>query len=112
MGFLCFLCHSIWKSGVRTLQILARFWVLESLPKEEWWAVFYTPTEAKRFAREAGFKGIKLYPLGCFTRGLQNPSLVAFLQENRDSLSRLQKEMAGIFRMDSAVHIFMTAEKS
>ena len=85
---------------------------LESLPKEEWWAVFYTPTEAKRFAREAGFKGIKLYPLGCFTRGLQNPSLVAFLQENRDSLSRLQKEMAGIFRMDSAVHIFMTAEKS
>jgi len=24
----------------------------------------------------------------------------------------LQKEMAGIFRMDSAVHIFMTAEKS
>ncbi len=85
---------------------------LESLPKEEWWAVFYTPTEAKRLARDAGFKDIKLYPLGCFTRGLQNPSLVAFLQENRDSLSMLQKEMAGTFRMDSAVHIFMTAEKS
>ena len=85
---------------------------LESLPKEEWWAVFYTPTEAKRLARDAGFKGIRLYPLGCFTRGLQNHSLAALLQENRDSLSKLQKEMAGIFRMDSAVHIFMTAEKS
>ncbi len=85
---------------------------LESLPKEEWWAVFYTPTEAKRLARDAGFKGIMQYPLGCFTRGLQNPSLAAFLQENRDSLSKLQKEMAGIFKMDSAVHIFMTAEKS
>ncbi|TMI35113.1 class I SAM-dependent methyltransferase [Candidatus Bathyarchaeota archaeon] len=84
---------------------------LESLPREEWWAVFYTPTEAKGLARDAGFKGIKLYPLGCFTRGLQKQSLVAFLQENRDSLSRLQKEMAGIFKMDSAVHIFMTAEK-
>jgi len=84
---------------------------LESLPREEWWAVFFTPTEAKGLARDAGFKGIKLYPLGCFTRGLQKPSLVAFLQENRDSLSTLQKEMAGIFKMDSAVHIFMTAEK-
>jgi hypothetical protein len=62
-------------------------------------------------AREAGFKNIKLYPLGCFSRGLQEPSLVRFLQENRDVLSKLQKEMAGIFRLDSAVHIFMTAVK-
>jgi len=85
---------------------------LESLPKEEWFAIFYTPAEGKRLARSAGFKSIKLFPLGCFTRGLQNPSLAAFLQENRDSLSRLQKEMAGIFRLDSAVHIFMTANKS
>jgi ubiquinone/menaquinone biosynthesis C-methylase UbiE len=85
---------------------------LGSLPKEEWWAVFYTPTEARRLARNAGFRGIKLYPLGSFTRGLQNSSLAEFLQENRNSLSRLQKEMAGIFRLDSAVHIFMTAKKS
>ncbi len=84
---------------------------LESLPKEEWWAVFYTPTEAKRLARDADFRDIKLYPLGCFTRGLQNSSFAAFLQENRDSLSKLQKEMAEIFRLDSAVHIFLTASK-
>jgi hypothetical protein len=85
---------------------------LGSLPKEEWWAVFYTPTEARRLARDAGFRDVKLYPLGCFSRGLQDSSLAAFLQENRDSLSRLQKEMAGIFRLDSAVHIFMIAKKS
>ncbi len=85
---------------------------LESFPKEEWWAVFYTPAEAKRLARSAGLKRIKLYPLGCFTRGLQNPSLAAFLQENRDPLSKLQKEMVGIFRLDSAVHIFLTAKRS
>ncbi len=83
---------------------------LDELPKEEWWAVFYTPGEAKRLVRKAGFRQIKTYPLGCFTRGVKNPSVRKFLTENRDEISTVQKEMASIFRLDKAVHVFLTAE--
>jgi SAM-dependent methyltransferase len=82
---------------------------LEGLPREEWWAVFYTPSEARRLIRSAGFKKIRMYPLGCFTRGLRNPVLRNFLVENRDQISAVQKDMADIFRLDNAVHVFLTA---
>jgi ubiquinone/menaquinone biosynthesis C-methylase UbiE len=82
---------------------------LDGLAREEWWAVFYTPAEARRLLRNSGFKEIKLYPLGCFTRGIRNPAVNRFLLDNRDQISRVQKELAQIFRLDKAVHIFMTA---
>jgi hypothetical protein len=82
---------------------------LDGLAREEWWAVFYTPAEARRLLRNSGFKEIKLYPLGCFTRGIRNPTVNRFLLDNRDQISRVQKELAQIFKLDQAVHVFMTA---
>ncbi|TMI29423.1 class I SAM-dependent methyltransferase [Candidatus Bathyarchaeota archaeon] len=84
---------------------------LDGLPREEWWAVFYAPTEARRLLRSAGFKEIKLYPLGCFTRGIRKPEVSRFLMDNRDQISKIQKELAQIFRLDQAVHIFVTAHR-
>src|SRR5713226_6369298 len=77
---------------------------LDGLAMEEWWAVFYAPAEARRLLRNSGFKEIKLYPLGCFTRGIRNPAVNRFLLDNRDQISRVQKELAQIFRLDRAVH--------
>ncbi len=85
---------------------------LKGLKKEEWWAVFYTPAEARRLFRKTGFKSIKLSPLGCFTRGIKNPQIRKFLVDNRDQISKLQKEMVEIFRIDQGVHLFLTATKS
>jgi len=82
---------------------------LDGLAREEWWAVFYAPAEARRLLGSSGLKEIKLYPLGCFTRGIRNPAVNRFLLDNRDQISRVQKELAQIFRLDQAVHIFMTA---
>ncbi len=82
---------------------------LDGLAREEWWAVFYAPAEARRLLRSSSFKEIKLYPLGCFTRGIRNPAVNRFLLDNRDQISRVQKELSQIFRLDQAVHIFMTA---
>jgi len=82
---------------------------LDGLAREEWWAVFYAPAEARRLLRSSGFKEIKLYPLGCFTRGIRNPAVNRFLLDNRDQISRVQKELSQIFKLDQAVHIFMTA---
>ncbi len=82
---------------------------LDGLAMEEWWAVFYAPAGARRLLRSSGFKEIKLYPLGCFTRGIRNPAVNRFLLDNRDQISRVQKELSQIFRLDQAVHIFMTA---
>jgi len=82
---------------------------LDGLAWEEWWAVFYTPAEARRLLRGSGFKEVKLYPLGCFTRGIRNPAVNRFLLDSRDQISRVQKELSQIFRLDQAVHIFMTA---
>lgn len=82
---------------------------LETLPKEEWWAILYTPDEAKRLVRNSGFEQIKTFPLGSFARGMSNPSVRNFLIENRDRISAVQKELAGIFRLDKAVHVFLTA---
>jgi ubiquinone/menaquinone biosynthesis C-methylase UbiE len=82
---------------------------LDGLPNEEWWAMFYAPAEAKRMLRTSGFKEVKLYPLGSFTRGIQNPAVNRFLLDNRDQISRVQKELAQIFKLDQAVHIFVTA---
>jgi hypothetical protein len=82
---------------------------LDGLAREEWWAVFYAPAEARRLLRSSGFKEIKLYPLGCFTRGIRNPTVNRFLLDNRDQISRVQKELAQIFKLDQAVHVFMTA---
>ena len=84
---------------------------LDGLAREEWWAMFYAPAEARRFLRSSGLREIKLYPLGCFTRGIRNPAVNRFLIDNRDQIARLQKELAQIFRLDKAVHIFMTAVK-
>jgi len=50
---------------------------LDGVEKEEWWAVFYTPAEARRLFRSAGFKRVRLFPLGCFTYGLRNKELPA-----------------------------------
>ncbi len=82
---------------------------LDGQAMEEWWAVFYAPAEARRLLRSSGFKEIKLYPLGCFTRGIRNPAVNRFLLDNRDQISRVQKELSQIFRLDQAVHIFITA---
>jgi hypothetical protein len=82
---------------------------LDGLPSEEWWAVFYAPAQAQRLLKSSGFKEIRLYPLGCFTRGIRNPAVNRFLTDNRDQISKIQKELAQIFRLDQAVHIFMTA---
>jgi len=82
---------------------------LDGLAREEWWAVFYAPAEARRLLRSSGFREISLYPLGCFTRGIRNPAVNRFLLDNRDQISRVQKELSQIFRLDQAVHIFMTA---
>jgi hypothetical protein len=82
---------------------------LDGLAREESWAVFYLPAEARRLLRNSGFKEIKLYPLGCFTRGIRNPAVNRFLLDNRDQISRVQKELAHIIRLDRAVHIFVTA---
>ena len=85
---------------------------LEDLPREEWWAKLYAPSEIRQLVRDAGFKGSKMYPLGCFARGLTNPTIQQFLINNREHLSAIQKEMAGVFRLDKAVHVFLTAEKN
>jgi SAM-dependent methyltransferase len=82
---------------------------LDGLPREEWWAVLFTPGEARRLLRNGAFKKIRTYPLGCFTRGLKNPVVRDFLIENRDQISAVQKDMADIFRLDKAVHVFLTA---
>jgi SAM-dependent methyltransferase len=82
---------------------------LDGLAWEEWWAVFYAPAEARRLLRGSGFKEINLYPLGCFSRGMRNPAVNRFLLDNRDQISRVQKELSQIFRLEQAVHIFMTA---
>ena len=84
---------------------------LDGVEKEEWWAVFYTPAEARRLFRSAGFKRVRLFPLGCFTYGQRNKDLANFLKDNRDIISKLQKDLAKVFRMDRAVHIFLTASK-
>jgi ubiquinone/menaquinone biosynthesis C-methylase UbiE len=84
---------------------------LDGLDREEWWAAFYSPGEARRLLRSSGFKEIKLYPLGCFTRGIRNPAVNRFLLDNRDQISKVQKELAQIFKLDQAVHIFMTATR-
>ncbi|HZY94707.1 MAG TPA: class I SAM-dependent methyltransferase [Candidatus Bathyarchaeia archaeon] len=84
---------------------------LDGLAREEWWAVFYAPAEARRLLRSSGLREIKLYPLGCFTRGIRNPALNRFLIDNRDQIARVQKELAQIFSLDQAIHIFMTAVK-
>jgi ubiquinone/menaquinone biosynthesis C-methylase UbiE len=84
---------------------------LDGLASEEWWAVSYSPGEARRLLRSSGFKEIKLYPLGCFTRGIRNPAVNGFLLDNRDQISKVQKELAQIFKLDRAVHIFMTAAR-
>ncbi len=85
---------------------------LDGLTREEWWAMFYSPTEARGLLRSSGFKEIKLYPLGCFTRGIRNPAVNKFLLENRDQISRVQKELSQIFRLDQGVHVFMTAVRN
>jgi len=82
---------------------------LDGLAREEWWAVFYAPAEARHLLRSSGFKEINLYPLGCFTRGIRNPTVNRFLLDNRDQISRVQKELSQIFKLDQAVHIFITA---
>ena len=85
---------------------------LEDLPRKEWWAKLYTPSEIRQIVRDAGFKRIKAYPLGSFARGLTNPRIQQFLINNREQLSTVQKEIANVFRLDKAVHGFLTAEKN
>jgi SAM-dependent methyltransferase len=82
---------------------------LDRLPHEEWWAVFYRPAEARRLLRSSGFREIRLYPLGCFTRGIRNPAVNRFLLDNRDQISKIQTELAQIFKLEQAVDIFVTA---
>ncbi len=84
---------------------------LNGLEKEEWWAAFYAPSEARKLFKRVGFKVIRLFPLGCFTYPLKDKNLYNFLRDNRDYVSRLQKELARIFRVESGVHIFLTALK-
>ena len=57
---------------------------LDGLAREEWWAVFYAPAEARRLLRSSGFREISLYSLGCFSRGMRNPAVNRFLLDNRD----------------------------
>lgn len=82
---------------------------LEGLEKREWWAVFYSPSEARKLFRSAGFGAVKLFPLSCFTYGVKDKNLHEFLRDNRDHLSRLQKELARIFRLEAGVHVFLEA---
>ncbi len=82
---------------------------LEGLQKKEWWAVFYSPSEAKKMFRSARFRAVNLYPLGCFTYGVKNKELYKFLRDNRDFICKLQKEVAGIFKLEAGVHIFLEA---
>ena len=87
-------------------------WItLEGLQKEEWWAVYYRPSDAKDLFKSSGFKKTKLFPLGCFTYGLRNTELAQFLQENRNWISRLQKDLAKVFRLDRAVLLFLSGSK-
>ncbi len=84
---------------------------LRGLEKEEWWAVFYTPSEARRMFRDAGFRAVKLFPLGCFTSRLDDKKLYDFVRDNRDQLSTLQKQMVRVFKVEAGVHIFLKALK-
>lgn len=85
---------------------------LEDVPRKEWWAKLYKPNEIRQIVQTAGFKWIKVYPLGCFARGLTNPRIQQFLINNREQLSAVQKEIASVFRLGKAVHAFLTAEKN
>ncbi len=82
---------------------------LEGLEKQEWWAVFYSPSEARRLFRSAGFRVVKLFPLGCFSYHVNDKGLYEFLRDNREHICKLQKEVAGIFRLEAGVHIFLEA---
>ena len=85
---------------------------LEDLEKQEWWAVFYSPSEARKLFRSAGFRAVKLYPLGCFSYGVKNKELYEFLRDNREYICKLQKEVEGIFKLEAGVHIFLEAVRS
>lgn len=84
---------------------------VEGLEKEEWWAVFYAPSEARKLFRDAGFRAVSLFPLGCFTYSLTDEKLYDFLRESRDFICRLQKDLARVFKVQAGVHIFLTALK-
>lgn len=84
---------------------------MEGLEKEEWWAVFYAPSEARKLLKDAGFRAIRLFPLGCFTYSLTDKKLYDFLRESRDFICRLQKDLARVFKVQAGVHIFLTALK-
>ncbi len=82
---------------------------LENLEKQEWWAVFYRPLEARKLFRSAGFRAVKFFPLGCFSYSVNDKELYEFLRDNREYICKLQKEMAGIFKLEGGVHIFLEA---
>ncbi len=82
---------------------------LEGLQRKEWWAVFYSPSEAEKLFRSAGFRAVNLYPLGCFSYGVRNKELYEFLRDNREYICKLQKKVAGIFKLEAGVHIFLQA---
>lgn len=85
---------------------------LEGLEKGEWWAVFYRLSEAKKLFRSAGFRAVKLFPLGCFSYGVKEKELYEFLRDNREYMCRLQKELAGSVKLEAGVHIFLEAVKT
>ncbi len=83
--------------------------------REEARSVYYKRTEVRSFFKQAGFTGLGMLPLGCFSRVRrlrnQNRELAEGALRNRDLLSGLQTALPEIFRLDAAPHIFVTATK-
>ncbi len=83
--------------------------------REEARSVYYKMSEVRNFFKQAGLTGLRMFPLGCFSRvrrlRSQNPELADGALRNRDLLSGLQTALPEIFRLDAAPHIFVIGTK-
>lgn len=69
--------------------------------------------EIRRMVERVGFREIRIVPLGhlAYLLGMEDRQLAGFLRQNRATLSKLMVGLADHFDTDTALHLFVIAQK-
>ena len=80
---------------------------------ERFEARLFRPQQLIRLVEQAGFREVNVVPLGhlAYTLGFADKGLRKFARNHRRELSRLYLRLRGHFRLDTALHLFVSAKR-
>jgi len=74
-------------------------------------ANLYSTNQAEKMLKEAGFKSVRLRPMGMFLLLWQNRRLMGFVNKHRDIFCEIEVEMAEAFKLELATMKLVLATK-